>query len=293
MSRRSWWHFGLVGLLWGVPYLFMRIAVKEFEPSVIVFSRVLIGSAILLPIAFKRKAIKPALPYFKYIAFYALCEMTLPWILITSAEKEINSGLAGLLIATTPIWASIMAAALSDDRTVFHSRRLIGMLVGFIGLIFIVGVESLSGSANIWAIGAVVLAAILYAYATNMISRKAPNVDGVTINSISMLITTIIYAPLAFIYFPNQMVTKGALFSVLGLGVFSTALAFYFFFMLMAEIGPARASLVTYLNTAIAVLLGVIILKENFTIGMAIGLPLVLIGSYLASHLASRKTQSI
>ena len=289
MSKRSWWHFGLVGLLWGVPYLFMRVAVREYEPTVIVFSRVFIGALILLPIAIKRNAIKPAIPYFKYIALYALCEMVIPWILITNAEKEINSGLTGLLVATVPIWATIMAAALSGDNSAFAPRRTFGMLIGFVGLILIVGIESFSGNANILAITAVVFAAILYAYATNMISRKAPTVDGVTINSISMLLTAIFYAPFAALHLPKTAVSTNATFSILGLGIFSTALAFYYFFMLMAEIGPARSSLVTYLNTAIAVLLGVVLLNEKFTIGMALGLPLVLVGSYLAS----RKTQAI
>ena len=289
MSRKSWFHFSLVGLLWGVPYLFMRIAVREYHPAVIVFSRVFIGALILLPIAIKRNAIKPAIPYFKYIFFYAVCEMVFPWILITSAERKINSGLAGLLVATVPIWASIMAAALSNDRTVFHNKRLFGMIVGFLGLVLIVGLESFSGESNPLAISAVVVAAILYAYATNMITRRAPTVDGVTINSLSMLITAIIYAPFAIINLPTNSVPINATLSIFGLGIFSTAMAFYFFFMLMAEIGPARSSLVTYLNTAFAVFLGVILLNEKFTIGMAFGLPLVLIGSYLAS----RKTQPI
>ena len=289
MSKRSWWHFCLVGLLWGVPYLFMRVAVREYEPTVIVFSRVFIGALILLPIAIKRNAIKPAIPYFKYIALYALCEMVIPWILITNAEKEINSGLTGLLVATVPIWATIMAAALSGDNSAFAPRRTFGMFIGFVGLILIVGIESFSGNANILAITAVVFAAILYAYATNMISRKAPTVDGVTINSISMLLTALFYAPFAALHLPKTAVSTIATFSILGLGIFSTALAFYYFFMLMAEIGPARSSLVTYLNTAIAVLLGVVLLNEKFTIGIALGLPLVLVGSYLAS----RKTQAI
>ena len=289
MSKQSWWHFSLVGLLWGIPYLFMRVAVREYEPTVIVFSRVFIGALILLPIAIRRNAIRPAIPYFKYIALYAVCEMVIPWILITNAEKEINSGLTGLLVATVPIWATIMAAALSGDTTAFHRRRTFGMFIGFIGLILIVGIESFTGNANIFAVSSVVLAAILYAYATNMISRKAPTVDGVIINSISMLLTAIFYAPFAALHLPKSSVSLNATLSVLGLGIFSTAMAFYYFFMLMAEIGPARSSLVTYLNTAIAVFLGVVLLNEKFTIGMALGLPLVLAGSYLAS----RKPQPI
>lgn len=289
MSRRSWWHFALVGFLWGVPYLFMRVAVREYHPSVIVFARVFIGTLLLFPIALKRKAIKPAIPYLKYIAIYTVFEMVFPWILITSAEKEINSGLTGLLVATVPIWASIMAAALSNDMTVFHKTRLIGLLIGFIGLILIVGIESLTGESAPLAIAAVILASIFYAYATNLIVRKAPSVDGVTINAISMLITAIIYAPFAAVNFPSKAVSINANLSILGLGVLSTAMAFYYFFMLMNEIGPARGSLVTYLNTAVAVFLGSILLNEKFTLGMALGLPLVLVGSYLAS----RKTQAI
>jgi len=218
MTRKSLFHFALVGVLWGIPYLLMKVAVEDFPPAAVVAGRTLIGASILIPIAIYRKKFGGAVLGFKYVAFYALMEMIGPWILITTAEQKINSGLAGL-----------------------------------------------------------------YAYAVIMVTSNLPLVDGIAINGLAMAITSVFWAPVAIAEWPSSISMNSAL-SLVALGVFSTAIAFILFFKVMAEIGPARSSLVTYLNTAIAVLLGVIILREPLTVGIIVGLPLVLVGSYLASR---------
>ena len=284
MSRRAYFHFAVSGLFWGIPYLLMKVAVADIPPAVIVCGRVLIGAAILIPIAIHQKVLMDAIRGWRYVLPYAIFEMMIPWILITNAEKKISSGLAGLLIATVPIWSTIFAS-MSGDKTVWHSKRLVGMLVGFIGLIGLVGYESIIGSSDPLSIAMMLVAAISYSYAVNTISQKLPDVSGIAINGLAMVITSIAYAPLMIVQFPevSTVSTKSA-GSLLALGVFCTALAFISFFIVLKEIGPARASIGTYVNTAIAVVLGVLILSEPLTIGIMIGLPLVMIGSFLASR---------
>ena len=162
-------------------------------------------------------------------------------------------------------------------------KRIFGIVVGFIGLILVVGIESLSGNSDPLSIAMVIVASMGYAYAIIMVTTNLPLVDGIAINGLAMAITSVFWAPVAIAQWPSSISMNSAL-SLLALGIFSTAIAFIIFFKVIAEIGPARSSLVTYLNTAIAVLLGVIILREPLTVGIIVGLPLVLVGSYLASR---------
>jgi drug/metabolite transporter (DMT)-like permease len=236
----------------------------------------------LVPISIYQKSFRSALSGFKYVLVYAIAEIIGPWFLITKAETNLSSGLAGLLIATVPIWSTIFAS-LVGDRTVWHRKRLVGLIVGFIGVIALVGLESFSGESALWAIAFVLVAAVGYGYAINMITQKLPNVSGIAINALAMAISTAVYAPFAFIQWPANVSTE-SLWSVITLGLFPTAFAFVLFFVLMQEIGPARASLVTYLSTAFAVFLGVLFLSEPLTAGITIGLPMVLLGSFLASR---------
>jgi drug/metabolite transporter (DMT)-like permease len=284
MSRRAYFHFAVSGLFWGIPYLLMKVAVRDLEPAVIVCGRVLIGAAILIPIAIHQKVLMDAIRGWRYVLPYAIFEMMIPWILITNAEKKISSGLAGLLVATVPIWSTIFAS-LAGDKTVWHSKRLVGIAVGFAGLVGLVGYESIFGETDIISILMMLVAAISYSFAVNMISIKLPDVSGIAINGMAMFITAIAYAPLMVLQWPaaNTVSAESAL-SLLALGIFCTALAFISFFIVMKEIGPARASIGTYVNTAVAVVLGVIILSEPLTLGIIIGLPLVMIGSFLASR---------
>jgi drug/metabolite transporter (DMT)-like permease len=280
-------YFGLVGFLWGIPYLLMKVAVEDFPPAAVVAGRTLIGASILIPIAIYRKKFKGAVLGFKFVAFYALLEMIGPWILITTAEQKISSGLAGLLVSTVPIFATIITS-MRGDHSVWQFKRIFGIVVGFLGLILVVGIESLTGSADLLSIVMVLIASVSYAYAVIMILSNLPLVDGIAINGLAMALTTIFWGPVAIAQWPSNISMNSAL-SLIALGVLSTAFAFILFFKLMEDIGPARGSLVTYVNTAVAVVLGVIILKEPLTAGILIGLPLVLVGSYLASKKSQDK----
>jgi drug/metabolite transporter (DMT)-like permease len=284
MSRRAYFHFAVSGLFWGIPYLLMKVAVRDFPPAVIVCGRVLIGAAILIPLAIHQKVLMDAIRGWRYVLPYAIFEMMIPWILITNAEKQISSGLAGLLIATVPIWSTIFAS-MNGDKTVWHSKRLVGIAVGFIGLVGLVGYESIFGNSDPLSIGMMLVTAMSYSFAVNMISIKLPDVSGIAINGLAMVFTAIVYLPFMITQWPaTNTVSKEAALSLVALGIFCTALAFISFFIVMKEIGPARASIGPYVNTAVAVVLGVLILSEPLTLGIIIGLPLVMIGSYLASR---------
>jgi drug/metabolite transporter (DMT)-like permease len=286
MSRRNLILFLLSGFLWGIPYLFIRVAVDSdngFSPALVVFGRVFIGALILIPISIYDKSFFTAIKGWKYIAVYALFEMVGPWILIGTAEQKISSGLAGLLVSAVPIFSTLIASW-HGDKTVWQPRRLIGIVIGFLGVFLLVGIESFTGSSDPLSILMTLAAALGYAFAVIYITRKMPGVSGVAINGIAMAMTAVFYSPALVFLWPDRAVSANAVYSLIALGVFSTGIAFAVFFTVMAEIGPTRASLVTYMNTAFAVVLGVIILNEPLTVGIIVGLPLVLVGSYLASR---------
>ena len=162
MTRVGWGRFALVGFLWGTPYLFIKVAVEEISPSTIIFFRVLIGAMVLLPLALVQKKIRIPRKYWHIVLIYTVAELIGPWYLITNAEQKISSGLAGLLVATVPIWAAIFAS-MTGDHTVWHKTRLFGLIIGFMGVVAVVGIESISGGQDIRSIGMVILAAIGYA----------------------------------------------------------------------------------------------------------------------------------
>ena len=283
MTRKSWIQFGIVGFLWGIPYLLMKVAVADIPPPLIVAGRTLIGAAILIPIALRKNTLKDAIKGIKYVIPYAVLEMVGPWILITSAEKEISSGLAGLLVATVPFFASIFSS-LRGDHSVWQPKRIFGLVVGFVGIVALVGIESITGTSNPKAIAMVILASIMYAYAVLMVTTNLPGVDGIAINGVAMGLTCLFYTPIAIATWPSNPVSTQAITALVALGVFSTAIAFMLFFIVIVEIGVARGSLTTYVNTAVAVVLGILILNEPITLGIIVGLPMVLLGSYLASR---------
>lgn len=283
MSKKGWALFALVGLLWGVPYMFMKIAVEELSTPVIVFSRLLIGAVVLIPIALHQKSIRPALAYWRYIALYAILEMVIPWSLITNAQKDLSSGVVALLVATVPIWATLFAHH-TGDSTAAHRTRIFGIAIGLVGIAFLVGLETLNDFGNIRVLIQVLIAAASYAYAVNMITRKTPGISGIAINGLAMVLSSVLFAPFAFAHLPTEAPSSNAILATIGLGIICTAIAFWVFFIVLDEIGAARASLVVYPNTAVAVILGIFLLDEKLTLAIAIGLPLVLLGSYFASR---------
>lgn len=286
MSRKGLLLFLAVGIAWGVPYFFIRVAVRDFSPATIIMARVLIGAAVLLPLAIKQKALIPALRAWPWVLAFALIEMVGPWWLITNAEQHVSSGLAGLLVATVPFFGALIAYFYLGDKSVGHPKTLFGLLVGFIGVFLLVGIDSLQGNTDpIW-VWAVLLSAILYAIAPAVASVKLSHVSSSGTLPISMIMVAAIYAPSAITNLPGEIAANPPIeswLSLAGLGVICSAVAFLLVFALMSEIGSARSTLVTYVNTVVALILGVSFLAEPITLGMIVGVPLVVVGSYFAT----------
>lgn len=291
MSRKGLILFLVTGVAWGLPYFFIRIAAEEFSAPMIVFARTLVGAAVLIPLAIKRGVFKETLKAWPFVLAFAAIEMMVPWWLLSTAEggspSHINSGLAGLLIATVPFFGVFISYFYIGDKSVIHPKTLLGLAVGFIGLVLLVGIDSFTGAVEPLWVGAVVLAALGYAIAPAIVSKKIPNVPSEGVISVSMALVAIVYAvpaltnPLAS---PNAVPTFDGWVSLAVLGVVCSAIAFALFFELIREIGSMRASMITYMNTVIAIVLGVTFLAEPLTPGMMIGIPLVIVGSYFATR---------
>ena len=283
MSRRGWVLFVAMSVIWGVPYLLIKVAVGEFSPVVLVFLRCVVGAALLLPWTMARGRLGPALrEHWRALLVFTVLEMTMPWLLLSWAEQDLSSSLTGLLVAGVPFVAAITARlAGEDDR--LSRVRIAGMVVGIVGIALLLGLDV--GGAQWSAIAAVALVVIGYATAPMVISRKLPDVPGVTAASFALLFTALVYAPFAIPQLGEATEAPGsAWLAVLGLGTVCTALALALFFALIREAGPQRALVITFVNPAVAVLLGVLLLDEPFTVGLALGLPLVLLGCVLATR---------
>lgn len=278
--------FLLAGLFWGLPYFFIAIALEDFSTPTIVFARTFIGALVLIPYAIVTGAAKKAIKAWPYVLLFAVLEMVGPWFLITEAEKYISSGLAGLLISTVPFFAVAILALVFKDRTALRPVPLAGMLIGFAGVTALVGIDSFLGHVEpIW-IGAVVLAAVGYAIAPIMANHKMKDVPSSGVIGLSMGLVALVYSVPASFQLPGEIAASPSLeawVSLLVLGLICSALAFVIFFELIKEVGPAKASLITYVNTAVALLLGTIFLFEPVTPGLLVGIPLITFGLYLSA----------
>jgi drug/metabolite transporter (DMT)-like permease len=285
VSRKGLWLFIACGIAWGIPYAFIRVAVEQFDVATIIFARVVIGAAVLIPFAIHRKAIMPALKHWPWVLAFALIEMAGPWFLITNAEKTVSSGLTGLLIAIVPFWAVFIAYWFLGDKSVKHPKTIFGLVIGFIGVFLLVGIDAFTADLDILGVGAIVLASLGYAIAPAITSHKIGHIDSAGVISLSMVIVAAIYAVPGLAALPAALphATFDGWFALAMLGVVCSAIAFILFFDLIKEIGSARATLITYPNTAIAFVLGIVFLSEPITLGMILGFPLVLLGSYFAS----------
>jgi len=278
MTRRGWFLFIVLGVVWGMPYLLIRIAVETIDPLVVAGSRTLIGALLLLPLALHRNALAPAFRNWKWLLAFTLIEITIPWVLLGHAETRLNSSTAGLLIAIVPLFAAIIVTRLGHEK--LEGRRLLGLGLGFAGVALLVGLDI---DLHDWlAVLATIVVALCYAVGPIIVDRKLKNAPPLGMITGSMILATLIYLPIMPFLWPTQF-TAAAVSSVVGLGVLCTALAFIAFFALIAEVGASRATVITYVNPAVAIILGALVLHEPLTTGMMIGFPLVLIGSFLGT----------
>ena len=288
MSRRGWALFAAMCLIWGVPYLLIRVAVRDIDPGTLVFLRTGIGGLILLPLALGRGGFGPVLARWRPLLAFAVIEIAAPWLLLGEAERHLSSSLSGLLIAAVPLVGVVVARLVGDGDRVDAARAL-GLLLGIVGVALLVGLDL--GELDVAALGEVAVVVVGYAVAPVIMARKLADLPSIPVVSASLLVVALGYLPYAVVRWPSA-VSAEAIASVVVLGVICTAVAFVLFFALIRVIGPARSTVITYVNPAVAILGGVLLLGERFTLGMAVGFPLILLGSVLAARRRS-EIQSI
>jgi drug/metabolite transporter (DMT)-like permease len=269
--------------IWGIPYLLIKVAVGDFSPVTLVFFRTLIGAVILLPIAAARGSLPPLLPHWKWIVAYTAIEVALPWFLIADAERRLSSSLTGLLIAATP-FVGVVLGRITGSADRFDARRLFGLVVGFVGVAALVGLNV--SVRDLGAAGEIGLVAVCYAAGPLIVSRRLSKAPSLGVVAVSVTLPAIAFAPLGLTHLPTAFPPVQALLSVALLGLVCTALAFLLFFALIAEAGPVRATVITYVNPAVALALGVALLGEPFTVGAVVGFGLILLGLFLATRRA-------
>lgn len=283
MSRRGLILFLTLGFVWGLPYLLIKVAVEDLTPPVIIFLRVAIAAAVLIPIAWKQGYLSELAGHWKWIFGFAIIEIAGPFGALTFAEIRLSSSMTGLLIAAVPIVSAIFAWRLGlDDRVT--GTRVVGLGVGILGVAALVGLDVSGG--DLLSVAALIITVVGYALGPIIVAQKLGGVPALGAIAMAMLINTIIYAPFAVATWPTASVPSITWAAVIVLGLVCTALAFILFFALVAEVGPSRTTVITYVNPAVAVVLGVLVLSEPITLGLVIGFPLILIGSYLATRKA-------
>ncbi|WP_345799956.1 DMT family transporter [Microbacterium sp. AZCO] len=282
-STKGWVLFAVMALVWGVPYLFIKEAVDSYSPAAIVAGRTLIGALILLPIAIHRRALVPALKLWPWVLAFGAIEMAGPFLLLGHAEQTLPSGLTGLLVATVPLFAAVIAF-FRGDRGVLRPARASGLLIGFAGVAIIVAGPALAvaGTSSLLAVGEVLLVALCYAIAPFIVATKLKDVPALGSITLSLFAVGLFYLPIGILT-QHEVPTVRSTVSLVALGVVCTAVAFIAFFALIAEVGPVRAPLFTYVNPVVAIVLGTILLGETLSIGLLIGFPLVILGCWLAA----------
>jgi drug/metabolite transporter (DMT)-like permease len=280
MSPRGWALFAAVSVVWGVPYLFIKLAVEDLSPGFVAWSRVALGALVLLPIAWRTGALR-GLPL-RWLTAFALFEITIPFPLIAFGEQRVSSSLAAILIAAVPLVVAFLA--LRFDRAEQPTRtRFIGMLIGLGGVAALVGIDIGGRGSELVGAAAVLAATFGYACGPLIVKRHLSGADPLGPVAGALGIASIMLLPLALGGLPTETPSDEAIASVVVLGVICTALAFLIFFRLIAEIGPSRATIITYVNPVVALALGVAILDEHVTTGTVAGLLLILAGSWLST----------
>ncbi len=280
MTRRGWALFLALGVIWGLPYLLIRVSMREVSPVFLVFVRTAGGSLLLAPFVVRRGALASLLSRWKAVCAYTVVEIVVPWFVLSNAEKTVTSSLSGLLVAVVPIAGAVIARLTGTDR--IDKRRAAGLILGLAGVAALVGFDV--GGPHLLVVSSFLLIITGYALGPWVFSKYLADLPGPSVIIASLALAAIVYAPFAIAQRPHHELSTAVLSSLVGLIVVCTVGGFLTFFALIGEIGPMRAIVITYLNPAVAVLLGVVVLGEPFGPGTAVGFVLVLSGSVLATR---------
>lgn len=281
--------FAAMSVIWGLPYLLIKVAVGGVPVPVLVLARVAIGAALLLPIALRRNQLAALRPVWHWVTLFALVEIIAPWFVLSEAERSISSSLTGLLVASVPIIIAVLSLFVGGDR--LSPIRWTGLLIGLGGVALLagpnlIGPDATGGAAR--SVGEVLFVALCYATGPLIANRKLTGVPPVAMTAACLALASVVYAPLAALSWPSAVPSASVLLSIAGLAVVCTAAAFLIFFRLIEAAGPARASVITYINPAIAVSLGVVVLGEKVTPIMLAAFVTILAGSVLATRPSRR-----
>jgi drug/metabolite transporter (DMT)-like permease len=282
VSRRAWLLFAALGVIWGLPYLFIKIAVGQMSPATMVFGRVFLAALVLLPVAAARGMLAPLLPHWRWVLLFAVVEVAVPFAMLGFAERRISSSLAGLLVAAVPLIGAVLSRLLGLDERL-DRVRLVGLLVGVSGVAALVGLDV---GGDLLSVGAVGLTAIGYALGPIIVSTRLAGLPSIGVTGVALALNSVAYAPFAWLTRSATPIDASGWVALAVLGLLCSAVAFVIFFPLVAEVGPARATVITYVNPAVAVTLGVAVRGEPVTSGLLLGFPLVLFGSFLATRRA-------
>jgi drug/metabolite transporter (DMT)-like permease len=281
VSRRGWVMFIAMCVIWGIPYLLIKVADTGVSVYVLVLARVGIGAALLLPLAIRSGQLRVLVPYWRWLVLFAVVEIALPWVLLSQAEKKLSSSLTGLLIASVPILV-VVIGRFTGAAERMSAVRWTGLLAGLAGVGILAG-PGANGSDAL-SIVEVLGVALCYAIGPLIANRKLGTLPPLGMTAVCLAFAAVLYAPLAALDWPSAVPSARVLASLAGLAVICTAVAFLVFFRLIAEIGPARATVITYVNPAVAVLLGATFLHEHIHASTLVGFALILAGSFLATR---------
>jgi drug/metabolite transporter (DMT)-like permease len=283
VSPRAWLAFGSVSVLWGIPYLFIKIAVDDgVPPAFLAWVRVAIAAAILLALCRHLGLLTGLRAHWRGLAAYALAEIVIPFPLIAAGEQHVASALAAILIASVPLIIAVLALRFDHDERATGSR-LAGLFIGFAGVVALVGLDVAGNGDELLGAAAILVAAVGYAAGPMILKRKLRDLDPRATMAGSLTIAAMALTPAAIVAPPSAGISAEAIASLVVLGVLCTALAFVLFVILNNEVGPSRSSVITYVAPAVAVALGVAVLGERPGAGAIAGLLLIIAGSWLST----------
>ncbi|GAB2841259.1 EamA family transporter [Streptomyces deserti] len=286
MTARGWFLFSLMGVVWGIPYLMIKVAVDEMSPSMVVFTRCALGAALLLPFALRQGGLTTAVrAHWRPLLAFACIEIIGPWWTLTDAERHLSSSTAGLLIAGVPIVGVALARFFGDTERL-GIRRLTGLALGLAGVAVLTVPHLTGGDAR--SLAEVLVTVLGYATAPLIAARWLKDVPSLHLTASCLALAALVYAPAAALTWPSTMPSASALAALAGLGVICTAIAFVAFLELIKEAGPTRATVITYVNPAVAVAAGALFLDEPLTAGILASFALILTGSVLATATGPR-----
>ncbi|GAB3421286.1 DMT family transporter [Flindersiella endophytica] len=282
MTRRAWAELVGLSAIWGSSYLFISLTLRGFGPFALVFLRVGLAAAVLAPVLIRKRAALAG--RWHLVPLVALPQVAVPFVLISAGEQRIDSGLAGILVATMPLWLVVLMPLLGLGRPAL--RAVLGTLTGLVGVVLLLGGIGHGPAPDLLGAGMIVAAAVCYAIGVAAAKRFMTGVDPVVVTASTMTTAAVVTAPFAVFEVPGRLPSASVLGALLALALVCTAGAFVLFYRLIAEAGPQRAGLVAYLAPLFAVTYGAVLLGEPIGAGTFAGLALILFGSWLATRRA-------